>query len=129
VSFSLKKAILHSIRTAVLNDRIHDFLSLLRKHDLVFGALKHLRRNASEMVDVSSINKDAHQERRHDLVRVIHGTTRRIHLWDFRWGPAQQLVHIPQLELVRELGERYEVRNAKGRRGSLEEPWLGCDRD
>lgn len=108
---------------------MHDFLSLLRKHYLVFGSLKHLRCNASEIMNVSKINKDAHQKRRHDLVRMVHGATRRIHLWDLRGGPAQQLVHIPQLKFVREFGERDEIRYAKGRCGGLEKPWLGCDRD
>lgn len=60
---------------------------------------------------------------------MIHGATRRIHLRDFLWRPAQQLVHISQLELVCELGKRYEIGNAKGGRGGLEEPGFSRDRD
>ena len=72
---------------------------------------------------------DTHQEWRHDLVRMIHRATRRIHLWDFLWRPTQPLVRIPQLEFVRELGERCEIRNAKGRCGGLEKPGVWRDGD
>ena len=60
---------------------------------------------------------------------MIHRATRRIHLWDFLRRPAQQLVHVPQLELVRELGERDEVRYAIGRCGGLEKPGVWRDGD
>ena len=42
VTFALEKAIFHSIRTAQLDDRIHDLFGLLWQHDLVFCPLKHL---------------------------------------------------------------------------------------
>jgi hypothetical protein len=48
VTFSLKKAIFHSLRTTLLlDDRIRDFLGLLWKHDLVFCPLKHLYQKRS----------------------------------------------------------------------------------
>ena len=60
---------------------------------------------------------------------MIHWATRRIHLWDLLRRPSQQLVHVPQLEFVRELGERYEIRNPKGRCGGLEKPGVRRDGD
>ena len=77
----------------------------------------------SEDVDV----EDTHQEWRHDLVCMVQRATRCIHLRDLLRSPTQQLIQIPQLEFVSELGEQREIRDAKGRCGRPEEPRVWRD--